>query len=73
VAGKQMREPSQAVGAAAAAAGWSQRHRDVSGGWLRPTVFGTVDGLVTNASLLGSFAVPVGLEYSITAVTCDSS
>jgi vacuolar iron transporter family protein len=52
VAGKQMREPSQAVGAAAAAAGWSHRHRDVSGGWLRPTVFGTVDGLVTNASLI---------------------
>jgi VIT1/CCC1 family predicted Fe2+/Mn2+ transporter len=24
----------------------------VSGGWLRPTVFGTVDGLVTNASLI---------------------
>jgi VIT1/CCC1 family predicted Fe2+/Mn2+ transporter len=24
----------------------------VSGGWLRPTVFGAVDGLVTNASLI---------------------
>lgn len=45
-------EPTQAVGAAAAAAGWSHRHRDVSGGWLRPTVFGAVDGLVTNASLI---------------------
>jgi VIT1/CCC1 family predicted Fe2+/Mn2+ transporter len=32
--------------------GWSHRHRDVSGGWLRPTVFGAVDGLVTNASLI---------------------
>jgi len=31
---------------------WSHRHRDVSGGWLRPTVFGAVDGLVTNASLI---------------------
>jgi VIT1/CCC1 family predicted Fe2+/Mn2+ transporter len=30
----------------------SHRHRDVSGGWLRPTVFGSVDGLVTNASLI---------------------
>jgi VIT1/CCC1 family predicted Fe2+/Mn2+ transporter len=30
----------------------SHRHRDVSGGWLRPTVFGAVDGLVTNASLI---------------------
>jgi VIT1/CCC1 family predicted Fe2+/Mn2+ transporter len=28
------------------------QHRDVSGGWLRPTVFGAVDGLVTNASLI---------------------
>ncbi|HEX6444350.1 MAG TPA: VIT1/CCC1 transporter family protein [Streptosporangiales bacterium] len=27
-------------------------HRDVSGGWLRPTVFGAVDGLVTNAALI---------------------
>ena len=46
------REPIHAVGAAALAAGWSHRHRDVSGGWLRPTVFGAVDGLVTNASLI---------------------
>jgi VIT1/CCC1 family predicted Fe2+/Mn2+ transporter len=38
--------------AAAHAAGWSHRHRDVSGGWLRPTVFGAVDGLVTNAALI---------------------
>lgn len=36
----------------ALAAGWSHRHRDVSGGWLRPTVFGAVDGLVTNAALI---------------------
>ncbi len=37
---------------AAHQAGWSHRHRDVSGGWLRPTVFGAVDGLVTNAALI---------------------
>lgn len=37
---------------AAVAGGWSHRHRDVSGGWLRPTVFGAVDGLVTNAALI---------------------
>lgn len=37
---------------AALRSGWSHRHRDVSGGWLRPTVFGAVDGLVTNASLI---------------------
>jgi vacuolar iron transporter family protein len=52
VAGDEGQEPNQAVGPAAAAAGWSHRHRDVSGGWLRPTVFGAVDGLVTNASLI---------------------
>ncbi len=27
-------------------------HRNVSGGWLRPAVFGAMDGLVTNASLV---------------------
>ena len=61
MADEDKREPNQAVGSAAAAAGWSHRHRDVSGGWLRPTVFGTVDGLVTNASLiagLGGGGVP---------------
>jgi VIT1/CCC1 family predicted Fe2+/Mn2+ transporter len=59
--GEETREPAQPVGAAAAPAGWSHRHRDVSGGWLRPTVFGAVDGLVTNASLiagLGGGGVP---------------
>jgi VIT1/CCC1 family predicted Fe2+/Mn2+ transporter len=45
-------EQGRAVRLAALAAGWSHRHRDVSGGWLRPTVFGAVDGLVTNASLI---------------------
>jgi VIT1/CCC1 family predicted Fe2+/Mn2+ transporter len=52
VTDEQAREPSSATGAAAARAGWSHRHRDVSGGTLRPTVFGAVDGLVTNASLI---------------------
>ncbi len=47
-----MHEPGHAVRQEALAAGWSHRHRDVSGGWLRPTVFGAVDGLVTNASLI---------------------
>jgi len=51
------RGPGPVSGAAAAGppsalAGWSHGHRDVSGGWLRPTVFGAVDGLVTNASLI---------------------
>jgi vacuolar iron transporter family protein len=44
------RQPS-ATGTALAE--WHRhQHRDVSGGWLRPTVFGSVDGLVTNASLI---------------------
>ncbi|HXT92928.1 MAG TPA: VIT1/CCC1 transporter family protein, partial [Trebonia sp.] len=29
-----------------------REHRDVSGGWLRPAVFGAMDGVVTNASLI---------------------
>jgi VIT1/CCC1 family predicted Fe2+/Mn2+ transporter len=31
-------------------------HRDVTGGWLRPTVFGTMDGLVSNFALIVGFA-----------------
>jgi len=31
-------------------------HRDVSGGWLRPAVFGAMDGLVTNISLIAGVA-----------------
>ena len=50
--GEEQHEPGHAARQAALAAGWSHRHRDVSGGWLRPTVFGAVDGLVTNTSLI---------------------
>ena len=53
--------PSYATGTAALQAGWYHGHRDVSGGWLRPAVFGAVGGLVTNASLisgLGGGGVP---------------
>ncbi len=50
--GEEIPEPGPAARQAALAAGWSHRHRDVSGGWLRPTVFGAVDGLVTNTSLI---------------------
>ena len=32
--------------------GWSHRHHDVAGGWLRPAVFGAVDGLATSATLV---------------------
>jgi hypothetical protein len=52
VADKEKREPSQATGTAALVAGWSHGDRDVSAGWLRPTLFGAVDGLVINTSLI---------------------
>jgi len=52
MADEEILRPSEATGTAALRAGWSHGHRDVSGGWLRPTVFGAVDGLVTNASLI---------------------
>jgi vacuolar iron transporter family protein len=32
------------------------QHRDVSGGWLRPTVFGMMDGLVSNFALIAGVA-----------------
>ena len=58
----------RAVTEAALQSGWSHRHRDVSGGWLRPTVFGAVDGLVTNASLIAGVGAGLAtwLAYRIT-------
>ena len=32
------------------------RHRDVTGGWLRPAVFGVMDGLVSNFALVAGVA-----------------
>src|SRR6202522_1747711 len=63
------------------------QHRDVSGGWLRPAVFGAMDGLVTNVSLIAGvgggggaantivltgLAGPAGGEISIAAAGCAS-
>ena len=31
-------------------------HRDVTGGWLRPAVFGVIDGLVSNTALIAGVA-----------------
>src|SRR5262249_18470036 len=31
-------------------------HRDVNGGWLRPAVFGAMDGLVSNLALITGVA-----------------
>ena len=36
------------------------RHRDVTGGWLRPSVFGAMDGLVSNFALVAGVAAGSG-------------
>lgn len=35
-------------------------HRDVTGGWLRPSVFGAMDGLVSNFALIAGVAAGAG-------------
>jgi len=40
-------------------------HRDVSGGWLRPAVFGAMDGLVTNVSLIAGVGAGGGTAHTI--------
>lgn len=40
------------TGTSEPAARHPDHHADVSGGWLRPAVFGAMDGLVTNISLI---------------------
>jgi VIT1/CCC1 family predicted Fe2+/Mn2+ transporter len=42
----------QAEGPPAGAGEIGHTHSDVSGGWLRPAVFGAMDGLVTNIALV---------------------
>src|ERR1700728_3917770 len=41
------------------------QHRDVSGGWLRPAVFGAMDGLVTNVSLISGVGGGGGKAHTI--------
>jgi vacuolar iron transporter family protein len=43
----------------------SHEHRDVSGGWLRPAVFGAMDGLVTNVSLIAGVGGGGGSQHAI--------
>jgi VIT1/CCC1 family predicted Fe2+/Mn2+ transporter len=40
-------------------------HRDVSGGWLRPAVFGAMDGLVSNVSLICGVAGGSGSAHTV--------
>src|ERR1700728_214350 len=77
VTGEEPGQPSHATGKAAEKAGWSHGHRDVSGGWLRPTVFGAVDGLVTNASLIsglggGGAAAPTVVLTGVAALVAGA-
>ncbi len=51
------------LGAQAEAHG--HRHRDVSGGWLRPAVFGAMDGLVTNVSLISGVGAGGGSLHMV--------
>ena len=44
------------------------QHRDISGGWLRPTVFGMMDGLVSNFALIAGVA-GAGSSVSVHAVS----
>lgn len=41
------------------------QHHDVSGGWLRPAVFGAMDGLVTNVSLIAGVGGGGGSAHTI--------
>jgi VIT1/CCC1 family predicted Fe2+/Mn2+ transporter len=45
--------------------GHGHHHRDVSGGWLRPAVFGAMDGLVTNVSLIAGVGGGGGSGHTI--------
>ncbi|WP_067177763.1 VIT1/CCC1 transporter family protein [Microtetraspora niveoalba] len=45
-----------------------RHHRDVTGGWLRPAVFGAMDGLVSNFALI-SGVVGGGAPNTIVVVT----
>jgi len=40
-------------------------HRDVAGGWLRPAVFGAMDGLVTNVSLIAGVGGGGGSSHTL--------
>ena len=43
-------------------------HADVTGGWLRPAVFGAMDGLVSNFALIAGVAGGVGADHNTEVV-----
>jgi VIT1/CCC1 family predicted Fe2+/Mn2+ transporter len=44
-------------------------HRNVQGGWLRPSVFGAMDGLVSNVALISGVAAAAGSHTHVVVVT----
>ncbi|MDQ1697985.1 MAG: vacuolar iron transporter family protein [Frankiaceae bacterium] len=44
-------------------------HRDVAGGWLRPSVFGAMDGLVSNVALISGVAAAAGTHVHVVLIT----
>lgn len=44
-------------------------HRDVAGGWLRPAVFGAMDGLLTNVALITGVAAASGTSHRFVVLT----
>ena len=44
--------------------GIEHEHPDVSGGWLRPAVFGAMDGLVSNFALIAGIVGGTGGDSS---------
>ncbi|MCW2888125.1 MAG: vacuolar iron transporter family protein [Streptosporangiaceae bacterium] len=51
-----MSEPERAEAQRTMSSEIHHEHRDVSGGWLRPSVFGAMDGLVSNFALIAGIA-----------------
>ena len=49
-------EPSMGAARESGSSEIHHEHRDVTGGWLRPTVFGMMDGLVSNFALIVGFS-----------------
>lgn len=44
-------------------------HRDVASGWLRPAVFGAMDGLLTNVALITGVAAASGTSHRFVVLT----
>ncbi len=56
----------------AATEGIGHQHSDVSGGWLRPAVFGAMDGLVTNIALVAGVGA-AGAESKVVILAGTAS